>query len=394
MAETHGVVTAPYERAAVQPVELNPAVAEQPMSLQRQAAFWLIALGVVGVALYVFSGILLPFVAGLALAYFLDPLADRLERLGCSRLWASVVILGLFVLLFVLAMLVLAPLLASSLADFAAKVPGYVQKLQQLAAERGRPILERFGGSIAPDLQNSLGDVIGKGVAWLGDVLKSLWNGSQTLIGVVSLLVVTPVVAFYLLVDWDRMIGEVDGWVPPRHRMTVRELAREINEAIGGFIRGQSLVCLLLGTWYAVGLLLCGLNFGFLIGMLAGLISFIPYVGSLTGLVLAASVAIVQFWPDWVMVSAVLAVFFSGQFLEGNILSPKLVGEAVGLHPVWLMFALFAFGTLFGFVGLLLAVPLAATAGVLARFGLRQYLASPIYTGAPPAARRILGPDA
>ncbi|WP_406858376.1 AI-2E family transporter [Alsobacter sp. KACC 23698] len=394
MAETHGVVIAPYDRPAVQPADVTPDVSERPMSLQRQAAFWLVALGVAGLCIYVFSGILLPFVAGLALAYFLDPLADRLERLGCSRLWASVAILGLFVFVFVVAMLLLLPVLASNLADFAEKVPGYAQRLQQLVAERGRPLLERFGGTVAPDLQNSLGDFIGKGIAWLGDVLKSLWSGSQTLIGLVSLLVVTPVVAFYLLVDWDHMIEKVDSWVPPRHRMTVRGLAREINDAIGGFIRGQSLVCLLLGTWYAVGLLLCGLNFGFLIGMLAGLISFIPYVGSLTGLVLAASVAIVQFWPDWVMVGAVLAVFFTGQFLEGNVLSPKLVGEAVGLHPVWLMFALFAFGTLFGFVGLLLAVPLAATAGVLARFGLRQYLASPIYTSAATPLRRDPGPDA
>jgi predicted PurR-regulated permease PerM len=208
-----------------------------------------------------------------------------------------------------------------------------------------------------------------------------VWSGSQSVLNVLSLIVVTPVVAFYLLVDWDRMIAKVDSWVPPRHRPTVRGLAKEINGAISGFIRGQALVCLLLGSWYAVALWLTGLNFGFLIGMIAGFLSFIPYVGSLTGLVLSVGVALVQFWPDWLMIGAVLAIFFSGQFVEGNILSPKLVGEAVGLHPVWLMFALFAFGSMFGFVGLLLAVPLAATAGVLARFGLRQYLASPLYAG-------------
>lgn len=379
-------------------VRREPVVPEaayyQPLPWQKPLVFWLGALALFGLGLYVFSGILLPFVAGLALAYFLDPVADRLERIGFSRLWATVVILGVFILVFVLALLLLAPLLASSLADFAAKVPGYAQRLQQLLVERGTPYLQRLGPNFQPpDLQGSLGDFIGKGVAWLGDVLRSLWSGSQTLIGIVSLVVVTPVVAFYLLVDWDRMIAQVDTWTPPRYRPTVRELARDINEAIGGFIRGQSLVCLLLGAWYAIGLLLCGLNFGFLIGMLAGLISFIPYVGSLTGLVLATSVAIVQFWPDWVMVGAVLAVFFSGQFLEGNILSPKLVGEAIGLHPVWLMFALFAFGALFGFVGLLLAVPMAATVGVLARFALKRYLASPIYTGRPHAPP-LLPPDA
>ena len=377
MAETHGVVTDIQVRR-----DLIVTPQGAPLTLQRHAVFWLLALAFVGLSLYVFSGILLPFVAGLALAYFLDPLADRLERVGFSRMWATVVILGVFVLVFVIGLLLLAPLLASNLADFAAKVPGYAQKLQQLVVEKGAPLLQRFGKTVQPaDLQGSMGDVISKGVAWFGDVLKSLWSGSQTLVGIISLVVVTPVVAFYLLVDWDRMIAQMDDWTPPRHRPTMRMLASEINDAIGGFIRGQSLVCLLLGAWYAIGLTLCGLNFGFLIGMLAGLISFIPYVGSLTGLVLATSVAIVQFWPDWVMIVAVIAVFFSGQFLEGNILSPKLVGKAVGLHPVWLMFALFAFGALFGFVGLLLAVPLAATAGVLVRFALRRYMASPIYTG-------------
>jgi predicted PurR-regulated permease PerM len=198
-------------------------------------------------------------------------------------------------------------------------------------------------------------------------------------IGVFALLVVTPVVAFYILVDWDRMIGSIDAWVPVRNRETVRRLAREINQAIAGFIRGQALVCLILGTFYAVALAAIGLNFGALIGMTAGFLSFIPYVGSLTGLVLSLGVAIVQFWPDWTMIAATLAVFGVGQFVEGNILSPKLVGHAVGLHPVWLMFALFAFGSLFGFVGLLLAVPLAAAAGVLVRFALSHYLASPLY---------------
>jgi predicted PurR-regulated permease PerM len=177
------------------------------------------------------------------------------------------------------------------------------------------------------------------------------------------------------------MVVTVDQWLPRQHRDTIRMLAREINRAIAGFIRGQATVCLVLGTFYAVGLSLVGLNFGALIGMLAGLLSFIPYVGSLAGLVLSVGVAVVQFWPDWTWIAATLGIFITGQFIEGNILSPKLVGASVGLHPVWLMFALFAFGALLGFVGLLLAVPLAAIAGVLGRFALRQYLASTVYHG-------------
>jgi predicted PurR-regulated permease PerM len=194
-------------------------------------------------------------------------------------------------------------------------------------------------------------------------------------------VVITPVVAFYLLCDWDRLIATIDGWVPLAQRETVRSLAREIDASISAYMRGQTGVCLLLGSYYAVGLTLSGLSFGLLIGIISGLISFIPYVGSMTGLVLSLGVAVAQFFPDWTRILIVLGVFLFGQFLEGNVLAPKLVGKSVGLHPVWLMFALLAFGYLFGFVGLLLAVPLAAAIGVLVRFALRRYLASPLYTG-------------
>jgi predicted PurR-regulated permease PerM len=177
------------------------------------------------------------------------------------------------------------------------------------------------------------------------------------------------------------MVATVDSWVPRDYVLTVRQIATDINTATAGFVRGQGTLCLILGTIYAVGLTLTGLNFAILIGLFAGLISFIPYVGSLTGLVLALGVAFVQFWPDWTMIVAVAVVFFIGQFIEGNILSPKLVGKSVGLHPVWLMFALFAFGALFGFVGLLIAVPAAAAVAVLVRFAIARYLESPLYKG-------------
>jgi predicted PurR-regulated permease PerM len=201
-------------------------------------------------------------------------------------------------------------------------------------------------------------------------------------VNLLSLLVVTPIVAFYLLTDWDRMVARVDSWLPRQHVETLRGLAREMNDAMAGFIRGQAVVCLLLGLFYAVGLSLAGLNFGLLIGLAAGILSFIPYVGSFVGFVLSIGIAIVQFWPNWIHIAVVVAIFAAGQFMEGNFLSPKLVGNRVGLHPVWLMFALFAFGYLFGFAGLLMAVPLAAATGVLTRFALRKYLSSPFYLGA------------
>ena len=196
-------------------------------------------------------------------------------------------------------------------------------------------------------------DLVKQGAGWITAFVNSLWSGGQALISIFSLVVVTPVVAFYLLYDWNRMVAAVDNWIPLQHRETVRALAREMDEAIAGFVRGQTAVCLILGSFYAVALTLVGLNFGLLIGLASGIITFIPYVGSMTGLVLAAGVAIAQFWPEYWPIIVVLIIFFVGQFLEGYVLAPKLVGESIGLHPVWLMFALFAFGYLFGFVGLL-----------------------------------------
>jgi predicted PurR-regulated permease PerM len=187
------------------------------------------------------------------------------------------------------------------------------------------------------------------------------------------------------------MTAVVDNWVPPARRDTVRALAREIDDTIGGFVIGQGTLCLILALYYAVALSLIGLNHGLLIGIAAGLISFVPYLGSLTGLVVSTCVAIAQFWPNWTFILIVPAIFFVGQTLADYVLSPYFVGRRVNLNPVWVMFALFAFGYLFGFVGLLIAVPLAAAIGVLMRFALRNYYASPIYTDMPAASVTNLG---
>ncbi len=345
----------------------------------RQMTFWVLTLVVGMLALWILREILLPFVAGLALAYLLDPLANRLERVGVSRMIASLGIIGAFVLIFVALILVFVPLLAGQLGAFVERLPTTVQRLQALAMDPNREWLRKILGDGIADAQIS--DLVKQGAGWISGFMKSLWSGGQALLSIFSLIVVTTVVAFYLLYDWKEIVTTVDGWIPPEHRETVRGLAREIGDAIAAFVRGQTAVCLILGSFYAVSLTLAGLSFGFLIGLLSGVITFIPYVGSMTGLVVATGVAIAQFWPEYTPILIVLGIFFVGQFLEGYVLAPKLVGESIGLHPVWLMFALFAFGYLFGFVGLLIAVPLAAVIGVLARFGLKRYLASPFYTG-------------
>jgi predicted PurR-regulated permease PerM len=344
--------------------------------------FWLVALVVFVLFLLMFSSILLPFIAGMALAYFLDPVADRLERLGLSRLMATVVILVTFVIVFALSLMIIIPILASQLNDFIERVPGYMTQLQTFIATSNASWLPEWLNGQMDTIKGNFSRYISEGVGFLGTLVEQIWNSGKALLDIVSLLVVTPVVAFYLLLDWDRMIAKVDGWVPRGQLATVRKLATELDNTIAGFVRGQGSLCLILGLFYAVALSLAGLNFGLLIGFFTGLISFIPYVGSTVGLLLAVGVALVQFWPDYLWIGFIAGIFFFGQFLEGNILQPKLVGKSVGLHPVWLMFALFAFGSLFGFVGVLVAVPAAAAVGVLVRFALSRYLESDLYYGA------------
>ncbi|MEK1853327.1 MAG: AI-2E family transporter [Phyllobacterium sp.] len=362
-------------------IHVDVQVSTLGASVRRQAVFWTGAMTFLALFLYIFSSILLPFVAGLVLAYFLDPVADRLERLGLSRLLATIVILVLFIVTFALLLVILVPVLASQMSDFIARLPSYVARLQELIANRDSQWLKDFIGVDASVIRNSLDSLLQQGAGFLTTLLQSIWSSGKTLIDVVALFVVTPVVAFYMLLDWDRMVSKVDNLVPREHVQTVRAIARDMNKAIAGFVRGQGTVCLLLGIIYAVGLTVVGLNFGLLIGLFAGLISFIPYVGSLVGLLVALGVGLVQFWPEWGHILGVAIAFGIGQFIEGNILQPKLVGSSVGLHPVWLMFALFAFGSLMGFTGMLIAVPTAAAIGVLVRFVIGRYQQSPLYTG-------------
>lgn len=349
--------------------------------LRRQIIFWLIAAALFCLFLFAFRSILLPFVAGMALAYFLDPVADRLEKWHLSRMSATVLILVSFVVLFVLSLMIVVPVLATQLSGLIERLPGYISTLQGVLTSVDPGWLERTLGMDASGLREGLNTLLTQGAGFLSALFQSIWNSGKALIDLASLFVVTPVVAFYLLLDWDRMVERVDGWIPRDHLETIREIAHDMDTAIAGFVRGQGTVCIILGLFYAIGLTIVGLNFGLLIGLFAGLISFIPYVGSMVGLVLAIGVALVQFWPDWIMLGSVAGIFFVGQFIEGNILQPKLVGSSVGLHPVWLMFALFAFGSIFGFVGMLIAVPAAAVVGVMVRFALNRYLNSPLYQG-------------
>lgn len=358
------------------------------MTLGREVFIWAVLFAAFGYALHLLGSAVAPFAAGIALGYLLDPVVYRLERFGLSRLGASLVILVVSALVFVLALIILAPILSVQLVGFAGRLPSYVTGLQALAVEEGNKLIEKYGhgwisalGLSKGSIQQPIGDFVAQGAQWLVNALRQVVSNGAEVFNFLSLLVVTPVVAFYILVDWERMLATIDSWLPLEHRDQLRDVAGEINHALAGFIRGQSLVCLFLALWYGTGLSLIGLDYGLLIGAIGGLLSFIPYLGSLTALLLSVIVALVQGWPSLTLLLMTLAVVVSGQFLEGNVVSPRLVGASVGLHPVWLMFALFAFGKLFGFVGLVIAVPTAAAIGVVMRRLVRVYRKSPLYLG-------------
>jgi predicted PurR-regulated permease PerM len=333
--------------------------------------------------LWMLQPILLPFIAGFVLAYFLDPVADRLEAIGLPRILATAVILlsAIVVLIFIVLMIV--PVVADQSVKLAGELPTLMQSLIDRANEWAPQRVKDMLANSGTDIQGSLGTIAGKAASWLASFLTSLWSGGMALVNVLSLMIITPIVAFYLLADWDHIVARIDSWLPRDHLEEIRSIAKDIDTTLAGFIRGQGTVCLLLGIFYAFGLSLAGLKSGLAIGFAAGMLSFIPYVGALIGGLMAIGVGLVQFWPNESQVLLIIGVFLAGQFLEGNFLSPKLVGGSIGLHPVWMMFSLLAFSYVFGFVGLLLAVPLAAATGVFVRYGLNKYLKSKLYTGIP-----------
>ena len=346
------------------------------LPIQVQLRYWGIAALVLFLTLWFFGDVILPFVLGGAIAYCLDPIADRLERYGMGRTVAVILITIIAVFFFVLLILLVIPVLVAQAGQLANTAPDLFRSLQAWLTERFPGVMEE--GSPVRQQLLAIGDTISsKG----GEVLNRVFSSALGVLNIAILFIIVPVVAFYLLLDWDKMVARLDELLPRDHAPIIRKLASDIDQTLASFIRGQGLVCLILGTYYAVTLMLLGLNFGLVIGATAGLVTFIPYVGAVIGGVLAVGLALFQFWGEWWWIVAVAVVFQFGQFVEGNILTPKLVGGSVGLHPVWLLLALSLFGAMFGFVGLLVAVPVSAMLGVLTRFAIEQYKASLLYLG-------------
>ena len=351
------------------------------MRMERQVVFWLVATVVLVVAIGLLKDVLLPFVMGLLFAYLLNPVADFLERRGVPRALASIMIVVVLLFLFVVLLIFLVPVLIEQAQHLAAALPGEFERMKGVLEEFVRA---RFGerSEQAQDLIDRAYGAFSNNWSGLAQVIaESLWTHGLALFNLVGLFLVTPLVVFYLLIDWNSMTAKVDSWLPRAHAQSIRQLVREINEAVGAFVRGQGLACLILGVVYAVGLSLVGLNYGLLIGAATGLMAFVPVVGWALGTITGTILAVVQFWPQVLPVLMVFGVFLVGQILDASFLAPKIVGSKIGLHPVWLIFSLFAFSYLFGVVGVLVAVPLAAAVGVVVRFALKGYLESSVYTG-------------
>ena len=348
------------------------------MRIAQPATFWIVVSVIALATLVLLRQILLPFVVGALLAYMLVPAVDRLERLGIGRSFAALAVFLPLVAGFVAFLLVMLPAIIGELRFFVEEFPRYVTRLQSLLTDASGPWLHGLMGDelhIEQFEQSSADIARTMSSTWLDGFLRSLWSGGLALFSLLSLLVVTPIIAIYLAIDWQRMLATVDGWLPPAHRDDIRALGREIHDTVAGFVRGQIVICLVLAVLYAIALKMTGLNHAILIGITAGLISFIPYLGAATGILVSVCVAMAQFWPNWAPVAVVGGIFIVGEMLADYVLSPRIIGRRVKLNPVWMMFALFAFGWLFGFIGLLLAIPIAASLGVILRFARRQSLA-------------------
>ncbi|SLN32063.1 pheromone autoinducer 2 transporter [Falsiruegeria litorea R37] len=346
------------------------------LTVKEQVRYWGIVAAVFVLVLWFLGDVLLPFVIGGAIAYFIDPIADRLEAMGLSRMAATGVITIASVLLFVIMILMVVPALIGQLIDLIEVLPQLFRDLRSFVDERFPSLMDRE--SSAHQMLATIGETL---KSRSGDFLQGVLGSVGSAVNVVVLLVIVPVVAVYLLLDWDNMIARIDELLPRDHQPVIRILAADIDKVLASFVRGMGTVCLILGTYYAVALMIVGLQFGLIVGFIAGLVTFIPYLGALIGGALAIGLAMFQFWGDWVSIGIVGAIFALGQVIEGNVLTPKLVGSSVGLHPVWLLLALSVFGALFGFVGMLVAVPVAAALGVIARFATAQYMDSRLYRG-------------
>jgi predicted PurR-regulated permease PerM len=340
--------------------------------------FWLGFLLLVIVVLGLVQSILLPFATGFVIAYVLAPIVAHLDRRGVPRSLGSLLVLILFLVGFAGILVVLVPLIQGQIVELITRVPSLVRALQDQLGKLILLLQEHLPAEDVTKLRDMVGSKLGEAVTWIAGLVQGMITSSFAILNIVSLVVVTPIVTFFLLRDWDAMVAQVDSYLPRQSLETVRGQARIVSDTLVGFIHGQALVCLILAVYYGIALTAAGLQSGLALGLLIGVLAIIPILGSATGFTLALGLAALQY-GSWTAILVVIGIFAFGQLVEGNLLTPKLVGDRIHLHPVWVIFALFAGGTLYGFVGVLLAVPAAAVIGVLIRFALSRYRGSTLY---------------
>lgn len=353
----------------------------------QQTWLWVgVSVAFIGI-LYLLQGILMPFLTGLLVAYAMNPAVRYFNNWGISRnLGSGFMILGFFLLIGLLLFIAI-PFIQAELLRLAFHVPQYGERIMAAL----KPFLNETSLYIEPHdierLRELASAYVGDVVTWGIKLLARILTSGLALANLISLIVITPLVAFYFLRDWDKIIQTLDRWLPRPYEPTFRQLFTEMNATIGGFARGQALVCLVIGLYYSVALTIANLDFSLVVGPVIGVMAFIPYVGALVGFMLSMGIAFAQF-TEWTSIGVVAGIFIVGQTLEGYLLIPYFVGDRINLHPVWIIFALLAGGVLYGFVGILFALPVAAALGVLTRHGLALYLKSPYYLGKASATQQ------
>ncbi|MBI2234535.1 MAG: AI-2E family transporter [Micavibrio aeruginosavorus] len=357
------------------------------MTLRNHAAFWTASFVVFALALWVLNDVLLPFVAGMAIAYLLGPIVGRMIRAGVPRSLAALLILLIFLVVVGIVLAMILPFVYREAVQLATDLPQYADQVQVHLAPYIEWLQKKLPVGDLSAFEDTLQNNIGKALRFGSSVMLGVASGGKAVAGFATFIVLTPIVAFFMMEEWVRITTWIDTMIPRHSYTTIRDLLRQIDRKVSGFIRGQLIISLLLGIVYAVALSIAGLKFGFLIGLMAGVLSIVPMVGSAVGLVAAVAVAWFQS-HEWSYVGIIAAIFLVGQFLEGNVITPRIMGQSVGLHPLWILFALLAGGSLFGIVGMFLAVPVAAIIGVLLAFAISRYKASPYYGAeVPPLAQ-------
>lgn len=346
--------------------------------ISKQSAFWAIAILVVFIFIWIFKSILTPFVLGIVIAYLLNPLVKGFSKKGIKRTTSSAIIISIFFIVTTVIVVLVAPIIAKESTDLIRAMPEYLDKIFKMIQPYTLWLQERFGENYIADAKTFVKENMSKVLSVSGGLAGGLAAGGQALVGFATTLILTPLVAFYMMREWPNITKWVEDLIPRENEKTIKGLLKKIDGKLSGFIRGQISVAFLLGVIYAVALTVAGLNYGFLIGISAGVLSIIPMVGSTLGLLAAVAVAWFQA-GDLQYVLIIAAIFIVGQIFEGNILSPKLLGDSVGLHPLWILFSLMAGGSLLGILGMLIAVPVAAVIGVVFNFVIDEYKQSPVY---------------